>query len=82
MQEEQVNKLGTAGFQRFVLKAAPYGVLLFIFFIYAAPTSKLANIGFYLLVLLPMLLMVPSLIKDKGYGRYICPFIIIITGSF
>jgi hypothetical protein len=79
MQEEQVNKLGTAGFQRFVLKAAPYGVLLFIFFIYAAPTSKLANIGFYLVVLLPMVLAAPLLIKDTEYVSYIRPFIIIIT---
>ena len=79
MQNEQVNKSSETDLQRFLLKTIPYMLLAFVFFMYAAPTSKLANIGFYLLVLLPMLLMVPSLIKDKGYGRYICPFIIIIT---
>ncbi len=79
MQNEQVDKSRETDLQRFLLKTIPYMLLAFIFFMYAAPTSKLANIGFYLLVLLPMLLMVPSLIKDKGYGRYIRPFIIIIN---
>jgi len=79
MHDEQVNKSGATGFQHFLFKTIPYALLAFIFFMYAAPTSKLANIGFYLLVLLPMLLAAPSLIKDKEYGRYIYPFIIIIT---
>jgi hypothetical protein len=56
------------------LNNIPYALLAFIFFMYAAPTSKLANIGFYLLVLLAA----PSLIKDQAFGRYICPFAIII----
>jgi len=79
MQDEQVHKSGATGFQHFLFKTIPYTLLTFIFFMYAAPTSKLANIGFYLLVLLPIILAVPSLIKDKEYSRYIRPFIITFT---
>ncbi|MBV1913727.1 MAG: O-antigen ligase family protein [Cycloclasticus sp.] len=78
MQEESLNKLETGGFQRFLLNNIPYALLAFIFFMYAAPTSKLANVGFYLLVLLPIILAAPSLIKDQVFGRYIRPFVVII----
>jgi len=79
MRENSINKTDVSGFQSFLLNNIAYGLLAFIFFMYAAPTSKLANIGFYLLVLLPLILAVPSLIKDQAFGAYIRPLIIIIV---
>lgn len=80
MVAESMNKVESPGFQRFLLANIPYGLLAFIFLMYAAPTSKIANIGFYLLVLLPIILVLPSLIKDQGYCSYIRPFMVIIIG--
>ena len=50
-----------------VLSAIPYGLTIFVFMMFAMPTSKLANMGFYIFVALPVLFSIPILIKDNKF---------------
>ena len=51
-------------FQEFMIPAIPYGLFIFLFMMFAMPTSKLANTGFYLLVLVPVMFTLPTLLKE------------------
>jgi O-antigen ligase len=64
----------TSKIQAIVLSAIPYGLIIFVFMMFAMPTSKLANIGFYLFVALPVLFSMPILINDSKFKSAILIF--------
>lgn len=64
--------------QERALKLLPYGVLIFLFFMFAAPTSKVANQVFYLGVLLPALLSFKLLFKNKLLSTALWPIVSVI----
>ncbi|GEM_PF-5726490 len=57
----------------------PYGFLGFLFLFFALPASKMVNVAFYLLVLLPTLLSIKVLIKNKELCSALSPFFILIV---
>lgn len=56
----------------------PAGLLIFLFMMFAMPTSKIANIGFYLFVMLPVLLSSPLLLKEKVLVSDLLPIGLVI----
>ncbi len=56
----------------------PAGLMIFLFMMFAMPTSKIANIGFYLFVMLPVLLSIPLLLKEKVLVSDLLPIGLII----
>lgn len=64
----------TSKIQTILLSAIPYGLIIFVFMMFAMPTSKLANMGFYLFVALPVLFSMPILIDDRKFKSAILIF--------
>ena len=71
-------RLSGLNIQERALWLLPYGVLLFLFFMFAAPSSKVANQVFYLVVLLPALLSCKPLSKNKLLATALWPIIALI----
>jgi len=70
--------LNNLNIQERALRVLPYGVLMFLFFMFAAPTSKVANQIFYLVVLLPTLLSCKLLFKNKLLSTALWPIIAMV----
>jgi len=71
-------RLNGLNIQERALWLLPYGVLIFLFFMFAAPSSKVANQVFYLVVLLPALLSCKLLSKNKVLSTALWPIIALI----
>jgi len=71
-------KLKSLNIQERALWLLPYGVLTFLFFMFAAPTSKIANQVFYLVVLLPALLSCALLFKNKLLSAALWPIVAMV----
>jgi len=67
--------LNGVNIQERALWLLPYGVLIFLFFMFAAPSSKVASQVFYLAVLLPTLLSCKLLSKNKLLSTALWPII-------
>ncbi|ORU93552.1 MAG: hypothetical protein A6F70_06000 [Cycloclasticus sp. symbiont of Bathymodiolus heckerae] len=65
--------------QEKALIVLPYGVLFFLFCMFAAPTSKVANQVFYLAVLLPSLVSIKLLLENKRLHSALLPFVVVIV---
>ncbi|PCI70485.1 MAG: hypothetical protein COB26_03060 [Piscirickettsiaceae bacterium] len=61
-----------------LLKSLNYGVLIFLVLFFALPSSKGVNTAFYLIVLLPCLLLFKELIKTKGLSNALLPIILTV----
>jgi len=64
--------------QQKVYSLLPYGVLCFLFVMFASPNSKLANQLFYLLVLLPGLMSLDLVIKNRQAYIALWPIVVLV----
>ena len=73
-----IRNLSWLSIQQKVYSLLPYGVLCFLFVMFASPNSKLANQFFYLLVLLPGLMSLGLVIKNRQAYTALWPIVVLV----